>query len=192
MRPNHLQIYPASTLAPGKLNWQIHEKGMVGPSSCWRKQNPRVSIFTLNALWSSGILWDSHSVFPCRAGKAKKLQKSILRREKSKYSASKFLSCESWKMLELDQVSHGTWACRGKELKCGLSLTLFIKCILFNAKNHPRPLLKHNSRKSSLILTTCQWLFNRLKKNIHGLLFFSAHSLPEPQVSARILCSLKS
>lgn len=164
MRPNHFQIYPASILAPGKLNWQILGKWMVGPSSCSRKWNPRVSIFTLNALWSSGILWGSHFVFSCHTGRLRSYKNQQLEGKKSKYSASKFLSCESWKMLELDQVSHGTWACRGKEFRCSLSLTVFIKCILFNAKNHPRPLLKHNFRKSSLISTTCQWLFNRFKK----------------------------
>lgn len=150
------------------------------------------SIFTVNALWSSGILWGSHSDFSCHAGRLRSYKNQHLKGKKSKYSASMFLSCESWKMLELDQVRHGTWACRGKEFRYGLSLTVFIKYILFNAKKPPCPLLKCNFRKSSLISTTCQWWFNRFLKNIHALLFFSTHSLPESQVSARILCSLKS
>lgn len=74
-------------------------------------------------------------------------------------------------MLELDQVSHGTWACRGKEFRCGLSLTVLIKCILFNAKSFPDPLLKRNFRKSSPISKTCQWLFNRFFKKYSCLTF---------------------
>lgn len=80
MRPNHLQIHLASTLAMGKSNLLIHGKKMDDPSSCSRKWKARVS--SPLSMLCLGTFWGSLSAFSHYAGRLSKYPNQNLEREK--------------------------------------------------------------------------------------------------------------
>jgi len=141
MRPNHLQIHLASTLAMGKSNLLIHGKKMDDPSSCSRKWKARVS--SPLSMLCLGTFWGSLSAFSHYAGRLSKYPNQNLEREKenrwpqSSHPVKLKKKNNNKKMLESDQVSHITWAFMDKWFSSGPSYEVFItNCILF-PKNSP-------------------------------------------------------